>query len=271
MSGVVDIHHHIVSERGYVDLLLRKMDEAGVERAGLIGMGEVGRHVFVRDGAPTEAATEKDVARAVKAHPDRFFGYVFVRPGFDGPEKVRRWANEGFRGAKFHLPKEPYNHASYWGLYEAAQDAGLVCLFHTGVFKMGRPMPGEHVSSANCQPIHLDPVANDFPELEIVLAHMGVCWNDEAANLARLIPNVHLDISGALVGWRTGKDARWWKERLWWEGAEEKMLFGSDVHAEELAATLSSQLEVLKMLGWEGEKREKFLRVNAMRLFFSER
>ena len=272
MAGIIDVHQHLLDTPGYADDLLRAMDACGIERAGLSALGEVFQGLFLADDAPSGCAGEADVTTAVQAHPDRFFGYVYVRPGFDGPEKVRRWAEEGFIGAKFHVPKEPYNHREYWPLYEACQDARLVCLFHTGIVSPPKPKPGAFISSANMQPVHLDPVANDFPDLAIILAHAGVCWVDEAVTMARIISNVYFDISGGVPGWRGGKTAAWWQEKLWWEGAKDKMLFGSDVGCDGLRAALDLQLTIVdEYLAWDEDARNRFLRGNAERLFFSDR
>ena len=269
--SIVDVHHHIVSEPHYLDALLRRMDQFDVERVGLIAMGEIGRYIFTTESDAGEPATEGDVAAALQAHPDRFFGYIFIRPGFDGPEKIRRWAAEGFRGVKLHLPKDPYNHPAYWPLYEAACDAGLPCLFHTGIFCPPRPMPGQFISSENMRPILLDPGANDFPDLAIILAHMGVCYNDEVAHLARLLPNVHFEISGSVTGWRVAKNPAWWQSRLWWPTAHKKILFASDVHYDDLEPTIADQLKVIDWLDWDSAKRSAFLRDNALRLFYGDK
>lgn len=270
MSGTIDVHHHIVNEPGYVDTLLGVMDDLGIEKTGLIAMGQTGKYVFLTQGEPSGCADERDVARAVKAHPDRFFGYVYVRPGFDGPDKVKRWADEGFLGVKFHLAKDPYHSREYWPIYEACNDAGMVCLFHTGIFNPPRPMPGQFISSANLRPVFLEPVANDFPDLPIIMAHMGICWTDEALVVSRLLSNVYFDISGGMPGWRGGKSAEWWREKLWWEGASRKMLFGSDVHCGQVKAALELQLGIVDdYLGWDSPARDRFLSANARELFFN--
>ena len=76
-------------------------------------------------------------------------------------------------------------------LYQAAQDLGIPVLFHIGssVFRGTR--------MKYCDPLHLDDVAVDFPELNLVMAHAGQgFWYDRAFFLVELHANVHLEISG---------------------------------------------------------------------------
>ena len=53
---------------------------------------------------------------------------------------------------------------------------------------------GLRIKYAN--PIHLDDVAADFPEMPIIMAHPSVPWQDEALSVALHKPNVYIDLSG---------------------------------------------------------------------------
>ena len=261
----IDVHHHLVSERGYVDALLREMDACGIERTGLIAMGLLFETLFV-SGETCGPMNEDNVLKAIQAHPDRFFGYVFVRPGYDGPEKVRRWGERGFKGVKLHIPKENYGTYDYFPIYEAALDLDMVCLFHTGLFYLPS-MVGERISAERTRPIHVEPIANEMPDLKIILAHLGVVWGEEAGGLARIYSNIHADISGRLDGWRKGKPISWFNEMLYWPSASDKVLFGSDVHASELSEALADQVGIIRGMGWDSAAEKKFLYQNAQRLF----
>jgi len=46
------------------------------------------------------------------------------------------------------------------------------------------------------RPIHLDAVAADFPELQIVMAHPAWPWQDEQLAVALHKPNTWIDLSG---------------------------------------------------------------------------
>ncbi len=262
---IVDVHHHLVCEHGYVDELLRAMDACGIEKTGLIAMGPLFETLFV-SGQSCGPLGEADVLKAVHAHPDRFFGYVYVRPGFDGPEKVREWGERGFKGVKLHIPRENYGHYDYLPIYQTALDLDMVCLFHTGLFYLPS-MKGERVSAERTRPIHVEAIVNELPELKVILAHLGGVWAEEACGLARIYSNVYADLSGRLDGWRAAKPAAWFDEMLYWPGASDKVVFGSDVHADELGETLAHQLMVVRRMGWDAEKQRRFLSDNARSLF----
>lgn len=262
---IIDVHHHLVSESSYVKRLLAEMDRLEIERAGLIAMGPLFETLFV-SGPTCGPLDESHVLAAMKAYPDRFFGYVFVRPGFDGPEKIRRWADMGFTGVKFHIPRESYGHYDYLPIYETARDLNMVCLFHTGLFYLPS-MTGERISAERTRPIHVEAVVNELPDLRVILAHMGGVWAEEACGMARIYPNVYLDMSGRLDGWRRARPVSWFREMLYWPGAQDKLLFGSDVHVSELAETIRHQLEKIHGMDWGEEAQQKFLYENAQRLF----
>lgn len=263
--SVIDVHHHLVCERGYIDSLLREMDSCGIEKTGLIAMGPLFEALFVT-GKSCGPLYEAHVLSAIQAHPDRFFGYVYVRPGFDGPEKVLKWADQGFKGVKLHIPEENYGHPDYFPIYEAARDLDMVCLFHTGLFYLPS-MKGERVSAERTRPIFVEAIVNELADLKVILAHLGGVWAEEACGLARIYPNVHADLSGRLDGWRKAKPIEWFNEMLFWPDAPDKIVFGSDVHASELAATVEHQVGIIRQMGWDAEKERKFLYENAKRLF----
>jgi predicted TIM-barrel fold metal-dependent hydrolase len=83
------------------------------------------------------------------------------------------------------------NEITLYPVYEIAQEFQLPVLVHTGssIFR------GSKIKYAD--PIHLDDVATDFPELPILMAHSGRgLWYERAFFLSRLHPNLYLEISG---------------------------------------------------------------------------
>jgi hypothetical protein len=144
----------------------------------------------------------------------------------------------------------------------------MVCLFHTGLISAPFPrVRGERLLSEHTRPVHVEAVAVEMPDLRIVLAHLGGVWAEEACGLMRLHPNVHADMSGKLDGWRRGKTTDWFRELLFWPGAADKLLFGSDVHCGELEATIEDQMGTVRALGWDERRVEQFASENARRLF----
>lgn len=262
-----DIHHHWVNESGYIDRLLRQMDRLGIERTGLIAMGDLVGDLFVRHGPAPTAVSDEDLARLVRQHPDRFWGWGFVQPGRHGPTHIDRLADLGLAGLKFHVPLKPYGEPEYFPLYERAQALGLPCLFHTGLFSTNRPMPGLGIRSEYYRPIHLEPLAHEFPHLKVIMAHLGVCWNEEAAALCRVCPHFYADLSGRRDGWRRTRSAEAFRRLFHWPSAHQKILFGSDVHADELETAVRDQIRLFRRIGWTGSKLAAVLRDNGRRLF----
>ena len=108
--------------------------------------------------------------------------------------ELRRKVNDGgFRGVKLYPTYHHYylNDQRMYPLYHAAQDLGIPVLIHTGssVFKGSRLKYGD--------PLHLDDVATDFPNLNLVMAHSGRgFWYDRAFFLSKHHPNLYMELSG---------------------------------------------------------------------------
>ena len=260
-----DVHHHWVNEIGYIDRLLREMDRLGIERTCLIAMGDFAPELFVRHDRAGSPPGNVELARVVGEHTDRLFGWGFVRLGYEGDDAVDRVVDLGLQGLKFHAPANPYGELEFFPVYEKAAQHGLPCLFHTGIFSPA--MPGLGIRSEYCRPIHLEPLAHEFPDLKMICAHLGVCWNDEAATLCRLFPNVHADLSGRVDGWRKARSPEWFRQTFFWPDAHRKILFGSDVHVDEVQETLEDHVRIFGELGWGAEKMREALGGNAERLF----
>ncbi len=245
---------------------IEEMDRLGIERAGLIAMGRPFQRLFLTAPEPAGCVENRDLAAVLSQRPDRFFGYGFLRLGCDAPELVDWFAESGFRGVKFHIPSWDYDDERCFPVYERAAAQNLLCLFHTGVFRLPEPLPELRVSSGRCRPIMLDAIANAFPSLRIIIAHLGVCWGEEAATLCRIHPNIYADLSGAAGGWRAGKSVEWFREILYWPEAHRKILFGSDVHYLQLESALQEQTGILQRMGWTDSSLRHVLHDNAARL-----
>lgn len=260
------MHHHWINESNYIERLLREMDRLGIERTGLMAMGVPFRRLFLTEPEPVGCVDNTDMAKLLARRADRFFGYGFFHLGQDEPALVDQFVDQGFVGVKFHIPAWDYDDERSFPVYERAQAHGLICLFHTGVFALPEPMPQLRASSARCRPIMLDAVTHAFPSLQIIIAHLGVCWGEEAATVCRIHPNIHADLSGAVQGWRASKSIEWFREMLYWPNAYRKVVFGSDVHLREVEQTLQHQTSILSSMGWSPEQIEYVLHHNAARL-----
>jgi len=133
-----------------------------------------------------------------------------------------RWRRRR-RGCKFHPTYRPNDRAHY-PLYEVIAQAGLIALFHSGTTGIGAGMPGGGgIRLKYSNPMCVDDIAADFPELDIILAHPSFPWQDEALAIAVHKPNVYIDLSGWSPKYFPENLIRYTNSQL-----KRKMLFGSD-------------------------------------------
>lgn len=80
---------------------------------------------------------------------------------------------------------------------EAIEELGVPALFHTGQTGIGAGVPGGGgIRLKYSNPMLIDDVAVDFPQLRIILAHPSFPWQDEALAVATHKPYVYIDLSG---------------------------------------------------------------------------
>jgi predicted TIM-barrel fold metal-dependent hydrolase len=127
------------------------------------------------------------------------FGSVDPLTGEQAVRRVRELVELGVRGFKFHPSLQGFepNDRAYYAIYAAIERAGVPALFHTGQTGIGSGLPGGHgVKLRYSDPMLLDDVAADFPELTIVMAHPAVPWVDAQISIATHKANVFIDLSG---------------------------------------------------------------------------
>ena len=252
---VIDAHAHLLDEPGYLGHLLAAMDACGIENVCLSGLGPL-----------FKCGADDDVRRAFEAHPDRVVGAVFIRPGVDEPGKIDRARDQGFRMVKVSIPRYPYDDPRGYPLWERAVANRMPVLFHTGVVTPAAEAPAEGISSWNMHPMQLEPVTRAFPDLKLIVAHLGIHWNHEAAELARMRPNAYVDITGEPGGWRVRMDRDGLDKWLWWPGALDKLCFGTDVHHSKIPRILDEDIARLDALGVGEQTRQRIFSGNILHL-----
>ncbi len=175
---------------------------------------EVAAYYRERDGQAvllgwdTETITRRrpfsstDVAAMVAAHPDVFYGFGSVDParGAGAVAGVHSAARLGLSGIAFHPIGQGFDPSSRsaFNVYEAAEEHGLICFFHTGYSRLGSGKPGgTGLRLTHGAPAAVDEVAATFPNLQIVVAHLGRLWRDEAVAVAAHKSNVWLNLVGS--------------------------------------------------------------------------
>ena len=170
----------------------------------------------------------EEVLAAAAANPDVLIPFASIDPhkGKLGVREARELIDAGVRGFKFHPNTQAFwpNDRAFYPLYEVIAEARLIALFHSGTTGIGAGMPGGGgVRLKYSNPMCIDDVAADFPELDIILAHPSFPWQDEALAIAVHKPNVYIDLSGWSPKYFPEILIQYTNTRL-----KNKMLFGSD-------------------------------------------
>ena len=147
------------------------------------------------------AVPNEEVAAVAAANADVLIPFASVDPHRpNAADEVERLARDhGVRGFKFHPNVQAFfpNDRAFYPVYEAVQAAGVPALFHTGHSGIGTGLPGGGgIRLKYSNPMHVDDVAVDFPDMQIVLAHPSFPWQDEAISVALHKRQVYIDLSG---------------------------------------------------------------------------
>jgi predicted TIM-barrel fold metal-dependent hydrolase len=225
-----------------VDEIVEAMDRLGVEKAILTTDAE---------------RPSPHVLSFPKARPDRFVLGVQIDPR--RLMKATRAlaaiaASEPVvlaRVTPFYIDIAP-DHRAYYPIYAKCIELGLPLTINTGI--PGPPAPAE------CQnPIHLDRVCLDFPELVLVMAHGADPWWNVAIRLMLKYRNLYLKTSAYAPKYFPRELVQFMNTR-----GQDKVIFASD-HP---ALSMERALGEARALELRPGVLEKFLRQNAQRVFF---
>lgn len=174
-------------------LLLDLMDAEGIDRVGMVNYPSPDLMGFTD-------ATNTFVARYAEAAPGRLLPYGGVHPLFtkNAVRDVEHLVEIGIRVLKIHPPHQRVAANAYTAgltalgeIYATCERLRLPVMVHTGT----SIFPGARSKFGN--PMELDDVAIDYPELQIIMAHGGrPLYMEEAFFILRRHPLVWLDLSG---------------------------------------------------------------------------
>lgn len=172
------------------------------ERYRQAGMAAVVFTVDASTATGHRALSSEELASEAARHPDVLIPFGSVDPwrGIDAVEQARRLVTEyGACGFKFHPSLQAFEPSDqrFYPLWEALQELRVPALFHTGQNGIGAGMPGGGgIKLRYSNPLLIDDVAADFPDLTVILAHPSVPWQAEAISMAVHKANVFIDLSG---------------------------------------------------------------------------
>jgi len=205
----------------------------------------------------------EEVAETAAEHADVLIPFASIDPakGKMGAREARRLVQDyGVRGFKFHPSMQGFypNDRKAYVLYEAIQEARVPALFHTGQTGAGAgARAGLGVRLKYSNPIYLDDVAVDFPDMPIIMAHPSFPWQDEALAVATHKPNVYIDLSGWSPKYFPANLVQYSNTLL-----KDRVLFGSDYPA----ITPDRSLTDFEKLPIKPEVRPMILKGNAIKL-----
>jgi len=259
-----------------IESLLDAMNKSGVDRAVVLPI-DSGLHQKM----PLSLTEKTDYHANEVADSPNVVTFVGIDPrrGKTGLKELERAVKEkGCRGWKMYPPNGFYpDDKEFDPFYELCVDLGIPILIHQGFAPRFK-----HVKYA--RPVYVDRVAADFPDLKIILAHVGFPWKDETLMIASKNPNVSVDVSG----WQYASTV---PMKIYQMVADAKimrvfpnrMLFGSDYPLFEDTMPLKKWVEFFKGLQMppeftdQGYKQvredeiEKVMWKNAARIVFGEK
>ena len=163
--------------------------------------------------------------------------------------------------SKLHPPLQQFfaNDPIAYPLYEVFAEARLPVLFHTGHSGIGTGMrAGGGVRLKYGNPMLIDDVAVDFPDMPIILAHPSFPWQDEAISVCLHKPQVYIDLSGWSPKYFSPTLVQYANTLL-----KHKVLFGSDYPW----ITPDRWLADFEKIAIRDDVRPLVLKANAARLF----
>ncbi|MFW9984009.1 MAG: amidohydrolase family protein [Candidatus Odinarchaeota archaeon] len=190
---------------------------------------ELDKNSISRIGMMVGPESWNEFTDALKRFPDRFYGYANINPLLPDAEEQARYAIKelGFHGFKlypvlngFHTyDKEAYQ------IYQIADELKVPVLHHFGI------SIGAGVDLRYGNPLDLQPVARDFPDVKFGIAHLGAGMFRETLLLFYQTDNVYVDTSGSNVWMRYipyPSDLEGVMKRALEAGGPKRIVFGTD-------------------------------------------
>lgn len=224
---------------------------------------------------------------------DLFIPVAVIDPEETDAAGVARLHAMGYRGLKLIGVQRPYDEPDYLPVYAKAEALNMPILFHMGVIGGGvdysithprrdaaaaqvyqrmlamqdRMLP-RNVSATRMSPLHLDTIANRFPGLKIIGAHIGNQGNyDYAASVARWRHNVWFDMSGGETIERHLFERNLLAANFQGEFGVEKLVWGSDCGMDEIGEHIRRFREMYERMGLSEDEQERLWWRNAAEIY----
>ncbi|WP_049888223.1 MULTISPECIES: amidohydrolase family protein [unclassified Natrinema] len=213
---------------GYEEMRAEYAD-AGIGRAVLLGWD-----AETNTGNPP--VPNDYVAEVRDEYPDFFIGFGSVDPLKDDcvEEAIRCVEDLDLSGFKFQQIAQGFDPSApeYEDLWTTIEDLGVPVVFHGGNSTLGAcSAGGRGLKVKHGNPLLIDDVAAEHPDLEILIAHPAFPWEAEQLAICQQKGNVYMDLSGWLPKYID-------EQVLQYAGSvlSDKVMFGTDypmIHPDE--------------------------------------
>jgi len=260
MIRKIDYHMHPIGDDPGMEKYLKLMDKYNVTHGVIHGlildtMGYVGN------------GGNEGVAKAVKAHKDRFFGTVCVN-FLDGNDKVldeiKKYGDLGFIGIKLfpNLGFSP-NDEKYEPIFAELEKRGMICFSHCGWLGPDPGHPERRMASLDGgSPFHFEVPARRHPKVKFIFAHFGGgATYLETIVLCSRLPNAYAD---TCPGW-----GRWvFDNNLSGIQAmpKDRLLYGTDNAGDSYGLDDQWWTKKLTSLGWSYDNINQYFWYNSARI-----
>ncbi|SFR66456.1 amidohydrolase family protein [Halogeometricum limi] len=195
--------------------------EQGIARAVLLGWD-----AETNTGNPP--VPNDYVAEVRDEFPDFFVGFGSVDPLKDDcvEEAVRCVEDLGLSGFKFQQIAQGFDPSdeAHRDLFDTIEDLGVPVVFHGGNSTLGAGAPGGRgLKIKYGNPMLVDDVAAEHPEMPILIAHPAFPWEREQLAICQQKGNVYMDLSGWLPKYVDEQVVHYAKTVL-----QDKVMFGTD-------------------------------------------
>lgn len=186
--------HHRFQQR-FPSGILSSMDKLGIDKSVLLALN------WERVLGKGYKITNEYISELVGEHPDRFIGFASVDP-LEGEKAARELENAvkklGLKGLKLHTVCQHFypDDRIIYPVYETAEKLGIPLMIHVGALPP-QATTAHVLRYKHCNPLYLDDVVRDFPNLSIIIPHLGAGFFKEAFMLARTSKKIYFDTSDA--------------------------------------------------------------------------
>lgn len=261
---IIDVHTHInnyhedrvISLDDSLNKLSANMLENNVDYALVLTSFKVNQH----------RPSTKQVVEAIKERNNLgvVSGISYLHYDHRDVREIGEYLENGFiKALKFYPGYEPFypNDTRLKLMYEMAIEYDVPVMFHSG----DTYAPTGKVKYSH--PIHIDDLAVDYPDLKIVICHIGNPWIKDCMEVVYKNNNVYADISGLVLGDFEDKFERYMKkeieEMITYAGDPNYLLYGTDWPI----SNMKSYLKFMDQLELAEDKKELILWKNAAQLF----